>query len=303
MLPTNIDLNLVKVFLAIYDKGSVTRAAQHLCLTQPTVSYSLAKLRELFDDPLFERTPGGMRPTESGERIYSDFCGALALVEHAVDSNKVFVAAKSQRRFRVSMSDIGELVFLPPLLERLSAEAPHVTLEVMPTAVESIPEMLASGRLDAAIGNLAAIRLGSTMRAPLFKERYVCLLSRHANSIGDEMTLHAFTTARHVVVSSPFTGHRMIEDALRERGLAQQITAKLANFTGLPGLLARTDLVAIVPTRVARVFQTYSPLRVLELPIEIPTFDVTLHWHARQHNVAATAWLRDVILETLHELG
>jgi DNA-binding transcriptional LysR family regulator len=301
VLPTNIDLNLVKVFLAIYDEGSVTRAAQRLCLTQPTVSYSLAKLRELFDDPLFERTPSGMRPTESGERIYGDFCGALALVEHAVDSNKVFVAAESQRRFRLSMSDIGELVFLPPLLERLSAEAPHVALEVVPTVVEAIPEMLASGRLDAAIGNLAGVRLGSTTRTSLFRERYVCLLSRHSSSIGDQMTLDAFTAARHVVVSSPFTGHRMIEEALREHGLAQHITAKIANFTGLPGLLARTNLVAIVPSRVGKVFLTYGPLRVLEIPIEMPTFDVTLHWHTRQHNVAATAWLRDVILETLHE--
>jgi DNA-binding transcriptional LysR family regulator len=304
VLPQNTDLNLVRVFLAIYDKGSVTRAADHLCLTQPTVSYALGKLRELFDDPLFERTASGMRPTDGGARAYGDFSGAMALIERAVESNRVFVAEESRRIFRLSMSDIGELVFLPPLLERLSAIAPHVQLEIVPVAVEQIPEMLAANRLDAAIGNLTGIRPGSTMRAALFRERYVCLMNANDSRVasGNTLSLDTFNAARHVLVSSPFTGHRMIEDALREHGIVRQIAAKTVNFTGLPGLLARTDLIAVLPSRVASVFQHYGPLRMLEPPIALPDFEVTLHWHERQQNVAATAWLRELLFNTLHEL-
>jgi DNA-binding transcriptional LysR family regulator len=301
VLPQNTDLNLVRVFLAVYDKASVTRAAEHLCLVLPTVSYALGKLRELFDDPLFERTVSGMRPTDGGELVYGDFRDAMALIEHAVDSNRVFVPENSRRVFRLSMSDIGELVFLPPLLERLSSIAPQVQLEIVPVAMEQIPEMLASSRLDAAIGNLTGLRAGCTMRVPLFREHYVCLQNLRAAGKAKTLSLERFISTRHVLVSSPFTGHRMVEDALREHGVLRHIAAKTMNFTGLPGLLMRTDLIAVVPSRAATVFQAYGPLSVMAPPIEIPDFEVTLHWHERQQNVAAATWLRDLIVNTLRD--
>jgi DNA-binding transcriptional LysR family regulator len=303
VLPQNVDLNLLRVFLAIYEQGSLTRAADHLCLTQPTVSYALAKLRVLFDDSLFKRTPRGVEPTETGTRAYRDISAALTLVEHAVSANRSFDPAQSQRRFRISMSDIGELVFLPLLLERLCVDAPNAQLEVVPVPVEQVPDMLATGRLDAAIGYLPGIPAGSTVSESLFKEHYVCLMNAKAGPKGDAMTIKDFIAVRHVLVSSPITGHRMVEDVLREHDVMRQIVVQTTNFTGLPGLLARTDLVAVLPSRVAKVFQGYAVLRILDMPIDIPQFDVRMHWHAERENFAASVWLRHLVIDAMRELS
>ena len=171
----DFDLNLMRVFLTVLHERSVTRAAERLQLTQPAVSYALGRLREKFDDPLFVRTPAGMQPTPVAfalagpiERGMNSFAEAVSLRQH-------FDPARSTRRFRLSMSDIGEMVFLPLLMERVHARAPRLQIEVVEVALERLPQALQEGEVDLAIGNLAGLGR-HTHHADLFSERYALSL-------------------------------------------------------------------------------------------------------------------------------
>jgi DNA-binding transcriptional LysR family regulator len=293
-----LDLNLIRVFVAIYETRSVTAAANQLFLTQPTVSYGLAKLRVLLKDPLFTRTHQGMLATPCGHRTYEQFSAAMARIASAVDMTQQFDPAHSNQRFRVAMSDIGELFFLPPLLDHIHRQAPDIEIEVVQIAMDEVVGWLAAGKADVAVGNLPAIRM-LTHNQKLFTERYVCLMRAHHGSIDDRLTLERFAAARHVHVSSPFSGHRVVEDVLREHGISRKVALQIPHFTILPHLLANSELLVTLPSRVAGLFEAYGGLKALDLPISIPEFDVCMYWDERHESNAAHRWLRNVISDAL----
>jgi DNA-binding transcriptional LysR family regulator len=299
--PHRIDLNLVRVCVAILESGSVTRAADALSLTQPTVSYSLARLRELFGDPLFVRSARGMAPTPRGRQICQQFQEALNHVQKALESTSTFDAARSTRRMRIAMSDMGGLVFLPPLFARLRVIAPKLELEVAQVPVDQVADELAAGRIDAAIGNLRAAR-SRTRSSLLFLERYVCIMSADHSLAHRKLTLGRFVAARHIVVASPFSGHKLLHEALAERGVARPVALTIPHFTILPELIGGSDLLATLPSRVARVFALRAPLLAKELPLKLPEFEVRLHWNQRQEDATAQRWLREQIVQTLEKL-
>lgn len=301
MATNPLDLPLLRAFVAIYETGSVTAAADRLFVTQPTVSYSLAKLREALNDPLFVRSGSTMAPTPRAQDCYAPFSGALLQIENALERARQFEPAESRRRFRVAMSDIGELIFLPPIFELLRQRAPHVELEVVQVVIEDLPGWLASGKVDAAVGNLPSI-CNQTRHVTMFHEHYVCLLSKTHPRIRRRLSLQAYTSARHVYVSSKFSGHRLVEDALRDAGVLRQVALHVPHFTVLPHLIASSDLLAVVPSRVAEMFKSYGGLTALALPIAIPPIEVRVHWDRRHEGNAAQQWLVGVIREALQTL-
>lgn len=293
-----LDLNLVRVLVAIYETRSVTAAAERLSLTQPTVSYGLAKLRETYGDRLFLRGPAGLAPTATAELVYRRFSQALAAVDSTLEDPQQFDPRRSARRFRVAMSDIGALYFLPPLYARLQQLAPNVELEVVQVAMDQVVDDLASGRLDVAVGNLPAIR-AHTRSTLLFLERYTCLLARDHPRIGDALTLEAFVAARHVMVASPFSGHRLVDDALAERGVSREIAVRIPHFTVLPQLVSHSELLVTLPSRVAQLYAAQGPLKSLDLPVPIPEFEVRVHWHGRHEASPSHKWLVAQIIAAL----
>jgi DNA-binding transcriptional LysR family regulator len=298
MLHPRLDLNLIRVFVAIYETQSVTAAANQLFLTQPTVSYGLAKLRGLLKDPLFTRSRDGMVPTPCGHRTYEQFSAAMARIESAVDMTQHFDPAHSNRRFRVAMSDIGELFFLPPLLAHIHNQAPDIEIEAVQIAMDEVVGWLAAGKADVAIGCLPAIR-AQTNNEKLFTERYVCLMRQNHPGIDDHLTLENFAAARHVHVSSPFSGHRLVEDVLREHGVSRKVALQIQHFTILPHLIANSDLLVTLPSRVASLFEAYGGTKVLDLPISIPEFDVCVYWDGRHDTFTAHRWFRNAVREAL----
>lgn len=298
-LSPRMDLNLVRVFVAIYETGSVTAASERLFITQPTVSYSLAKLREALNDPLFVRTRDGMAPTLCAKQAYERFSLALVHIDGAVGMTRKFVPELSERRFRVAMSDIGELIFLPPLLKKLTAIAPQIELEVVETKVEDAPGWLASGKVDAAVGNLPTI-CDVTRNAHLFDEHYVCLMRKEHPAARAPLTREAFVAARHAFVSSSFFGHKQVEDVLRQLGV--KVALQIPHFTILPRLISISDLMVVLPSRVAALFESYGGLRTMAVPIDLPRIEVRLHWHPRHEGHAAQQWFLDVLTEALGSL-
>ncbi len=284
-----LDLNLLRVFDAVLQSRSVTGAAGRLGLTQPAVSNALGRLRQAFGDALFLRTPQGMEPTPYARELAEPVRRALTLLESALAHAPGFDPATSARSFRFYMSDLGQIEFLPPLVERVRRVAPGVRLEVPVLEPEHVADALASGSLDLAVGFLPA--LGPPLRRQaLFRDPYLCLMrADHGISL---LTRKRFVEASHVLVTYR-GGHRVVEEALERAGASQRIVLRVPHFTVVPMVLERTDLILTLPARVARVFEQRGRLKAMPPPVPVPPAEVAVHWHERSDADAGNRWLRE----------
>ncbi|HWT39501.1 MAG TPA: LysR family transcriptional regulator, partial [Paraburkholderia sp.] len=247
----HVDLNLLRVFQAIVEERSLTKAGERLALSQPAISYSLARLRTLFDDPLFIRTRSGMQPTPIALELAGIVGRALDTVREALRYAESFDPETSTRTFRLSLSDAGEMAYLPAICEALHERAPRVKLSIEPLPVEAIEDALRSSKLDFAIGNLPML-MARTRHQLLFEETYVCMTrKRRGLPAGAALSLEHFLQASHVQVRSVEHSHHALDDALRAQGVGRNIALQLPHFVALPGVLAVTDLFATLPQRLA----------------------------------------------------
>lgn len=296
----DLDLNLLRAFDAIATEGSVTVAGERIGLSQPAMSNALARLRTVFGDPLFVRTPRGMRPTPFAQQLAQPLREALRLIQTALQQHAGFDPGSSSNTFRFWMSDIGEMVFLPGLLERVKHDAPGVRIEVVRIPIKDVHTALEAGELDLAVGFLPGLTTGMRQQ-PLFREHYVCMLRADHPVIGAKISAKQFRDASHVLVSYVGTGHQVIEETFIEEGLSAHIAVRVPHFLVVPMILARTDLIVTVPSRVAAVFAQLGNFKVLKLPVTMPSFEVRLHWHERFHQDPANRWLRQVMTELYAE--
>ncbi|MGE6915283.1 LysR family transcriptional regulator [Achromobacter kerstersii] len=288
----------MRVFLTVLHERSVTRAAQRLNLTQPAVSYALGRLREQFNDPLFVRTATGMQPTPVAFALADPIERGMNSFAEAVSLRQQFDPATSTRRFRLSMSDIGEMVFLPPLMERVHALAPRLQIEVLEVALEHLPQALKDGEVDLAIGNLTGLGR-HTCHADLFSERYACMGRRGHPVLSAGLTRGQFKRLDHILVASRASAHRLLDDVLGEAGLHRQPYLTLPHFSAAAEIVRRTDLTVTLPYRAAIWFNRDNAFDIRPLPISLPPLCVTVHWHARFESDPGTMWLRRLVEATL----
>ena len=300
MNTSDLDLNLLRAFDAIATEGSVTIAGERIGLSQPAMSNALARLRQLFDDPLFVRTPRGMRPTPFAQQLAQPVREALRLIQGALQQHAGFDPGSSGNTFRLHMSDIGEMVFLPGLLERIKRDAPGIKIDVVRIPVKDVHAALEAGELDLAVGFLPGLTTGMQQQS-LFREHYVCMLRADHPLIGARISAKQFREAAHVLVSYAGTGHQVIEETFLAAGLRARIAVRVPHFLVVPMILARTELIVTVPSRVAAVFAQVGNFKVLKLPLPMPSFEVRLHWHQRYHQDPANRWLREVMAELYAE--
>jgi DNA-binding transcriptional LysR family regulator len=292
----DIDLNLLRVFDAVLRERGVTPAAARLGLTQPAVSNALARLRALFGDALFVRTPGGMDATPFARGVAEPVRQALALLESALAHGPGFEPATSTRAFRFYMSDLGQVEFLPALVERVQRAAPGVRLEAVAADPEHIGDALGAGALDLAVGFLPALGPPVERRA-LFRDPYVCLMRADHPAVGRKLTRKQFVEASHVLVTYRGGGHRVIEEALERAGVARRIALRVPHFTVVPMVLERTDLILTLPARVARVFERRGRFKSLPPPVPMPVAEVAVHWHERFEADPGNRWLREQVVQ------
>lgn len=293
-----LDLNLVRVFLTVFDAGSVSRAAERMNVTQPSISYALSKLRKLMGDPLFIRSRDGMRPTPLAERIHVELAIALNRIDDVLADSLAFVPLTSSRTFVVAMSDIGEMVFLPPILQALRREAPKVKLKIVQPPLEQLRRGLATGSVTAAVGHYPS--LAAEMRTtPLFDEHYVCCMRAGHHYLDGPLTLARFAAARHVEVASEATGHHMVQRALDANGIDRHIALSIAHFATLSRVIAGSDLLAIVPSRLADLFARDETVAACDLPFAVPSFPVQIYVQPNGEAARASQWLRSLIAGAL----
>jgi DNA-binding transcriptional LysR family regulator len=207
---TDIDLNLLVVFDRLVQDGRVSRVAESLGLSQPAVSNALRRLRDLLDDELFLRTPTGMAPTPYALQLAEPVAQALRGLQGALNVRASFDPARSERCFTLAMTDVGEIYFLPVLMDTLAREAPGVTLRCVPVADAALREDMAAGRVDLALGSLPQLQAGFFQQA-LFRQRYVALMREgHPLTTRSSVTAAHYRQAAHVRVVSTGTGHGLV---------------------------------------------------------------------------------------------
>jgi DNA-binding transcriptional LysR family regulator len=293
-----VDLNLLRVFQVILEERSLTRAGQRLGLSQPAVSYALGRLRALFDDPLFIRTPDGMLPTPRAEQLAAPLGNAIASIRETLRHRERFDPATSSREFRLSMSDVGEQTFLPPICEKLQQVAPLMRIAAERVPLPEIEEKLRLGQLDFAIGNMSALK-PVTNSALLFREEYACMTRKRPGLPVRKLSQQRFMEFLHVAVASSDSSHVEIDESLRARGLHRRIALRVPHFTVIPQILQRTDWMVTLPRGVARVFNESEQFQIYPLPVELPHIASTVYWHSTFDNDEGNRWFRQLLVETL----
>ena len=302
----HLDLNLLRVLAAIYRTGSVTAAGQQLALSQPATSNALARLREFFGDELFVRSPRGLHPTRTAQRIAPAVIAHLQALEATVLSAEGFDPAESSVHWRLSLSDLGEILFLPPLAQALRSEAPNCQLSNVAVAAGQVAEALEARDIDIAVGILQAGHGGVTGET-LFEERFVGITARDwkppSGAAGKSLDAKQLAGAALAVATPLATVHGSVEARLKQLKLAGRAVLHARHFGALPELVARTDLLAIVPRMFAESLAPRYEVRIWELPDVAPTYAVRMLWHASASGDAAHAWLRALIKRLFARAG
>ncbi|WP_397473874.1 LysR family transcriptional regulator [Pusillimonas sp.] len=288
-----IDLNLLRLFDAIYRTRNVSRAAESLDVSQPAASQGLARLRAVLEDPLFVRHAAGVRPTPRADRLAVAVRQSLGGLERALTEAASFDPMQSRRVFHIHMSDIGEGRFLPDLLVALRERAPGVRVDTRPVAAAEITEALDNARLDFAFGFLPQVR--ETRRSKLFEDRYIVLL-RSGNPFlqgRSEVAVEELRELEFVAVRT----HRETLRILHLLGLEDRLRLTTEHFTVLPSIVRATDLGVVMPRNIARAFAQEGPYAIIEPAFPLRDFTVSLHWSKRFESDPAIQWFRDLVVE------
>jgi len=293
-----LDLNLLRVLVAIHRTRSVTAAGKALALSQPATSNALARLREFFADDLFVRSPAGLQPTRLCEQLAPAMQSQLLAMESWVLNHQPFVASSSQRHWRLSLSDLGEILFLPRLAAALRSESPQASLSNVSVDAAQVAAALESRDIDMAIGILRPFHRGIRSQL-LFKERYMAVSSKDwvpAVPHGRSQTLtHAqLAQARFVVVAPTATFHGSVEKMLTRMKLQDRILVRPRHFGSIAELAQSTDLLSIVPEMYARDLSERLQIQMWAIE-EAPSYEVNLVWHASTEQDADQLWMRGVI--------
>ncbi|MGZ5232466.1 MAG: LysR family transcriptional regulator [Burkholderiales bacterium] len=294
-LGRRIDLNLLVVFDAIYRSRNLTAAGRRLGLSQPAMSHALGRLRSTFKDPLFVRLPRGLEPTPLADEVAPALMEGLSVIRGSLE-RKTFDAAKSTRIFKIGMGDIAEVVHLPQLAGAVGDSAPGVQLHTVGIPGPRLTEALGDGAVDIATGDF---ELGAGCRVvPLYEAEYACVVRTDHPDIGSRVTLAQFKNARHILVKPPGASQHgeVVERSLAARPVRARIAVQVSHYHGVYALITNTDLIAIVPGRLAVAMKQLGNVKLMPPPVALPKIRVSLYWHERFHRDAGNAWLRDIYL-------
>jgi len=297
-----VDLNLLVAFDALMEERSVSRAASRLSLSQPGMSNALARLRKLFGDPLLVREGLALAPTPRAEALRQPVRDALAIIRGALDSPAGFDPANDRASCTVSCSDYSLLMLIGPLVRRLAAAAPGVTIRVLPRLPDPV-RLLRDGTADLVIEPAEIMPEAQLASQRLFADRWLCCVWSGNAAVGERMTMDAYLRLGHLVYSMGRGQPASIVDQHLERsGVPRRIEFTVESFLLAPFLLEGTDLVTVVPERAVPHLRRTADIRVLEPPVPLPAITQTQWWHPRQTASPAHAWIRARIAEIAAEL-
>ncbi|WP_186391465.1 MULTISPECIES: LysR family transcriptional regulator [unclassified Pannonibacter] len=300
----SVDFNLLKVLYALALKGNMTEAGAFIGLSQPAVSHALKRLRAITGDDLFVRTPAGFVMTRFCADIFPSVRRIIEDTEAVMFSRRKFDPEHSAKTFRIGMNDYFSVVLMPLLLERLQAQSRKSVVEVihMPRTVLSnrrsyltlVQNYLDEGTIDVAV--MTADNLPSQYRcAPLFTESRVCIMSAGNPAAASPLSLDALLDLGHVKVTSSPDRRGWVDERLDAIGRQRRIVAVVPHFSAAVAVVSRSDLVAIMPESVARLFEKSHNLLLFDSPFGDEKQSTSMIWLAENERDPASQWLRSQI--------
>jgi DNA-binding transcriptional LysR family regulator len=295
-----LDLNLLVTLEALLSERSVTRAAARLNLSQPSVSIQLAKLREIYRDPLLLPNPRGMLPTARALGLLAPLRQTLADVGRLVAPEQPFDPRQAEVTWQLAAADAAEYAILLPMLPRLRLAAPKSRLAIREAAPKRMSRDLADGVID--LGFLSREEAPAELRhRPLFHENYLLVGRRDHPLLQRPPSLEQFCQLEFVMVSQDGGGFRtQIDTLLAAQGLTRRVVMSVPHFLFIPALLAKSDMVAMLPSRMLG--ELLGELRTCAAPLEMPGYDMVMVWHERSHLDPAHSWLREQVVAALGPL-
>jgi DNA-binding transcriptional LysR family regulator len=297
-----LDLNLLKVFDVVMAERSLTRAAHLLSITQPAVSNAVRRLRDALGDELLVRKGRTLEPTSRAEELWPAVRDVLQRLQNALAPN-VFEPATATTTFVLTMADATAAELMPPLVGRITVQAPDVSLRVVPLTTRDPRRLLDEGHADLAIGNFPAVMADLTARAQageaisflhhrLFQGEYVCVMRRGHPLAKGPLTLKRYCEARHMLVSFSGRAYGFIDEALSTMGRSRRVVLTVNQFFTAGKIVAHSDLLAVLPRHFVNVTGFADQLVLRELPFAPPAIQVDALWHQRQNSSSAHTWLR-----------
>ena len=303
-----LDLNLLRVFDEVMAERNLTRAARNLAMTQPAASNALRRLRDALGDELVVRAGYGVEPTPYALAIWPSVRDSLGALRSAVMPDE-FDPATSRATFQLAMADATTSLIVPELLARVTKDAPGISLQARTLTTRDPRPLLESGELDAAVGYFpgatAALVLGAMQAdAPevfgmerLYSGEYVCVMRSGHPLAKADLTLDAYCEAQHLLVSYSGRPFGFVDEALAAIHRTRRIVLTVNQFFTAGLVVARSDLLTVLPGHFVASTGLGAEIIVRKLPIAMPPVNVDLLWHRRHHNRIAHSWLRERIVE------
>ena len=291
-IETGFDLNQLRVLVALDQCRSVSRAAEALDMSQSGFSTALARLRSQFGDAIFVRTPTGMEPTPRACRMIDTARRVLDQVQTGILEQPVFDPSTSRTEFKLAMTDVAEVVFMPRLLRDLEQLAPQVRVSCWSLLPDALPAAMESGEVDLALGYFPDLGSQAYYQQRLYTHTYACMMRRGHPLQGKGLTEESYAAAGHAVVSSPARSNQLFEQFLQRRGMERRIVLSTPHHLSLPAIVEETNLIATVPLATGARFARLGSVELVRLPFTPPTFSVQQHWHRLVHHDPRSAWLR-----------
>ncbi len=288
----SFDLNLLLAFEALAATGSVSRAARRLGIGQPAMSAALARLRALTGDRLFERTAGRMEPTARAVAMRAGIESALNRIRTTLAEEVAFDPKVATRSFTIASTDYTSAMLLPPLATRWQAQAPRVDLRVIGYDKQDIPELVARGEVDLALGVFDPPP-PDLVRTPLWQERFIGL-ARAGHPLLSRLSARTYAAAAHALVSVRRDARGQLDRDLAALGLERRIALVVPHMLALPPVLVDSDLVAALPARVARRMTAWD-LQTFDLPLTTQPWQVAMLWRPSARLDQASRWLRSEV--------
>lgn len=292
----DLDLNLLRILSVLLRVRNVSRAADELGMTQPGMSNALGRLRTVLGDPILLRTGRGMMPTPYAETIVEGLGETMQQLQDLLNMKVVFDPLTSSRNFTLAMTDIGEVDYLPDLMNVVMRGAPNITISTLRKGAASLKDDLETGAADLALGWLPDLNAGIFQRR-LTGSQYVCAFrSGHPLDKGG-ISIADYSAASHLVVLAPGTGHMLIQRELERMSFGRDVKLTIPHFAAVGPILSGTDLIATLPSRLVRRYASPFGLSWVPLPFAVDPIPLNVFWSAKYHRDPGNQWLRRTLID------
>ena len=291
------ELNLLVIFDVIMTEGSITRAAERLSMTQPSVSNAVARMRVLWKDDLFIKDGRSIKPTSFALSFWDKVKDPLYQLNKAIKPNP-FDPKTAKRTFRIAASDITIDILWLELRQLFEEQAPGINLHAYPYIIEQTESVLNDAKVDLVL-SITAPKVAGIRSCFLFDAPYVCAMRADHPLASSELTLQAFVEADHLFVSLSGDVSGITDQVLMQQGLKRRIAMTVNNFSSVPQLLMDSDLISVLPSGAIHKYVASGQLVAFVCPVDIPNTSLSMVWHKRQDQDVGLKWLRNHIEHTL----